>query len=192
MTEGQKAEASVITLNTADQETSLQSSVDKPTYERILPVNGQIVDHITFETIPRYKESGASGDEWRYSVCVKLFYKGHVVKEKYFRDTITALNNLKKVYDGYAQNTFGNRSKWKRYCDQEGCREKWTKTLKLKNLFCRECGTKETPYSGNVLIRRFCDRHSGRGDCALEDCNDNYEVIEVPDDDVDNGSGQKE
>jgi hypothetical protein len=64
-------------------------------------------------------------------------------------------------------------------CDQEGCSEPATIWYRMKNLFCA-CGvSKEAKHSisDSKLWVQFCERHSTRGDCGLEDADDNYELI---------------
>jgi hypothetical protein len=63
-------------------------------------------------------------------------------------------------------------------CDQEGCSDVATVTLRLKQEFCRN-GHASDPYEHDTrpLVRKFCARHSTRGDCGLEDADSNYEII---------------
>lgn len=64
-------------------------------------------------------------------------------------------------------------------CDQEGCAEEATVTLRLKKEFCHQ-GHESDPdkFHPEGIIRRFCKRHSRRGDCGLEDADRNYTVLE--------------
>ena len=65
-------------------------------------------------------------------------------------------------------------------CDQEGCAEEATRIYKLAKTFCH-CGAASDPYAfgrSRPHVRQFCAAHSRRGDCALEDTDSNYEVLE--------------
>jgi len=62
------------------------------------------------------------------------------------------------------------------YCFQPGCSEKAISTYKLKLEYTDGPGF----VPSNEKRRRFCLKHLQRGDCGLEDADDNYEVIEGP------------
>jgi len=57
-------------------------------------------------------------------------------------------------------------------CDQEGCGEKATILAKKKFDYCRDGHKSESPSSA---FRMFCDRHSNRGDCGMDDSDMNYD-----------------
>jgi hypothetical protein len=129
-------------------------------------------------TIPRYKESELSGDEWRISAHVELKYKGIVVDSFGFRDVETAIRYLDgallyKREGGPAL----KRPDFKDYCDQEGCSEKATVVYRRIKDYCRD-GREGKVYEFNQY-RTFCDRHKTRGDCALDDADRNYELVEL-------------
>ena len=48
-----------------------------------------------------------------------------------------------------------------------------TVTYKMKKKFCRE-GHETIPHQ--TTVRKFCDTHKKRGDCGLDDADDNYVV----------------
>lgn len=139
--------------------------------DRTLRPDAQAFDEVRIITIPRYKQSGLSGDEWRISAEVQFWRKGilrhsvgHSNIEKacgcvYF-DLMRAIDDGKAYFAGE-----GN------LCDQEGCLRDASVTYQLKQRFCRE-GHGTTPT--HPTIRKFCDQHKKRGDCALEDADDNY------------------
>jgi len=136
----------------------------------------QTYDAITIETVPRFKESGLSGDEWRFSALVKFWQKGNVVATKSCGDVAAACKYLSYWHDTVWEEARGkptfDRSL---YCDQEGCNEKHTVTYLLKAEYSRE------GYAGPSSISKyvcFCDRHKTRGDCGLEDADRNYEIVE--------------
>ena len=58
--------------------------------ERALRPGAQAFDEIRIVTIPRWRSSGLSGSEWRYSAQVQLLRKGVVVQEAGLRDVQTA------------------------------------------------------------------------------------------------------
>ena len=49
---------------------------------RALKPDAQAFDEVRITTVPRYKMSGLSGDEWRISGKIQLLRKGKVVAEK--------------------------------------------------------------------------------------------------------------
>jgi len=49
---------------------------------RALRPDAQAFDEVRITTVPRYKMSGLSGDEWRISGKIQLLRKGRVVAEK--------------------------------------------------------------------------------------------------------------
>jgi hypothetical protein len=142
--------------------------------------DAQGFDEIRLVTIPRYKTSELSGDEWRISVHYQFYRKGALVHASGgFRNMETAVafagaEYYRAIDDGKAYFAGeGDR------CDQEGCSEPATVTYKLKKQYCRQ-GHETDPYefSPEPLIRRFCDRHSTRGDCGLDDADRNYEQLD--------------
>jgi hypothetical protein len=144
---------------------------DRPNYA--LRPNAQAFDEVEIVTVPRYKQSGLSGDEWRISALVQFRRKGKVIFEKGYRDVMTACGCAYADYvhgidDGMA--FFGGNEDGK--CDQEGCSEPATVRYRLKTLYSSE-GYKCEP--GRPTFRTFCDLHKKRGDCGLEDADDNYE-----------------
>ena len=133
-------------------------------------------DEIKFVTVPRYKTSGLSGDEWRISIEVEFWrngklrhteWAGHDMSEAMGR----AYHLLRKAQDEGKAHFAGEDN----FCDQEGCSKEATVTYKKKNDYCKE-GHKTTPHFEEV--RKFCDEHKTRGDCGLDDADANYEVFE--------------
>lgn len=148
--------------------------------KRALKPDAQGFDEIRIKTVPRYKTSVLSGDEWRISANIELFRNGKMVHEDHYTDVETAAKFLPMVIarahdDGKA--FFAGEND---ICDQEGCAEKGTVKLRLKKQYCSGpgCCGQERQYQANDYFRLFCKRHSTRGDCGIEDADDNYEVIE--------------
>ena len=136
----------------------------------------QPIDEVSIRTIPRYKTSGFSGDEWRIIAIIEYKRKGRIVESRLTRNVETALRYADAWLMEFLEK--GNYSAGRQFddCDQEGCTEKATHTMKLKNRFTRSEGIKH-PYPPENLIVRFCDKHRQRGDCGREDNDRNY--IEV-------------
>ena len=74
-------------------------------------------------------------------------------------------------------------------CFQDGCREKAVSTYRLKYLYGADGEKKpalaksfalETLSRDMPLVRRFCRVHLRRGNCGLEDADDNYVVLDGP------------
>jgi hypothetical protein len=140
----------------------------------------RFIDRIEVETIPRYKTSGLSGDEWRTHVRVTAFRKGRVVAVK-------DVGNI-----AYAQAMMATGDWWTDdeaipdpriaddLCDQPGCDQPWTVLYRRKSDGCGHCGTvKDRPNDGwSQNYQAFCERHAKRGDCSLHDADDNYEPVE--------------
>ena len=144
--------------------------------------DAQAFDEIRIITVPRWKTSGLSGDEWRISASVIFYRSGREVhREEGYRNVEAACNfmgyfHAKARDDGHA--FFAGEGDW---CDQEGCSEKATVVLKMKQRFCRE-GFPHKIIStrlgvGIPTVRCFCEKHKTRGDCGLDDADTNYEPV---------------
>lgn len=149
-------------------------SDEKRLYCALRP-DAQGFDEVRIVTVPRYKESELSGDEWRISALIQFWRKGKVVCEVgSCRDIEAAVTMLGGEYlrslDGYAYYA-GDAV----HCDQEGCANAAAVRYQLKANYCRS-GHKTEP--SRPEFRHFCERHKTRGDCGLEDADANY--IEVP------------
>lgn len=141
---------------------------------RDLKPDAQAFDEIRITTVPRFKESEMSGDEWRISAKVEFMRNGNVMFERSYRNIETACNHMGAAHgeacdDGKAM--FGGEGD---ICDQEGCANLATVTYRKKFGYCRE-GHKSDLH--NVTIRKFCERHKHRGDCGLDDADTNYEQL---------------
>lgn len=143
---------------------------DKPNFAQ--RPDAQAFDEVRIVTVPRYKTSGLSGDEWRISAETRFMRKGLVVHTTAHRDVEVAAgflyaDMLMAQDDGKAWFGGGGEA-----CDQEGCAERATIRYRLKKLYCRE-GHPTDPH--RETFRQFCEKHKTRGDCGLEDADDNYE-----------------
>jgi len=170
-------------------------------WSRDLRPDGQAFDEIRITTVPRYKTSGLSGDEWRISARVQFMRKGEVLHtELSLRDVETAAQFLpylaaqaretctKTYYAGIYREEDGAA-----LCDQEGCAEPATVVYRKKHDACCRCGERKDtrtkdfrgdPMYGGGPVRMFCAKHSQRGDCGLDDVSDNYELVSGSPEDV--------
>lgn len=142
------------------------------------------IDEVKIETIIRWKESELSGDQFRTSVRVQLIRKGRVLIERGFGDMNTAVMYLPSMMatpcpaeqpwdDDTTLPDDGSLYGDGIMCDQVGCKELGTKKRTLINEYSND-GFKRPSY-GRRHYRVFCLKHSGRGDYALEDADNNYE-----------------
>jgi len=133
------------------------------------------VDRVEISTVERWKESGLSGDEWRFSYEVRLIRKGVLLSATSFGSLsyATAWVALQSAEGfcpadvpwptgGYGDGVL---------CDQPGCAMPGTERRTLIQEYCdRGCERK----SFGEVYRVFCLQHARRGDCALEDADQNY------------------
>jgi hypothetical protein len=137
----------------------------------------KFIDAITIETVPRFKTSGMSGDEWRTSVLCIAYRKGRRIKERTVGDI------------AYAQQMMATNDWWtddeaipeprmaEDLCDQPGCAEPWTVLYRRVKEGCGRCGSRRDAYEGTDYAQAFCERHAHRGDSSLSDSDDNYEPV---------------
>ena len=144
---------------------------------RALKPDAQPFDEVRIYTAPRFKTSGLSGDEWRISGRIELRRNGQVCHEASFRNVETAIDFLKAEWWRACDDAKGYFAGEGDFCDQEGCQEKAVVTYRVKRGFSKERPHDHSwPLTG--MFRRFCQRHSKRGDAAFDDCDDNYELVE--------------
>ena len=139
---------------------------------RDLKPNAQAFDEVHIVTVPRFKESDLSGDEWRISATVKLMRKGRVIVEKNYRDVATACAYLVAAHGEACDGGHAMYGGEENFCDQEGCSEQATVTYQKKAQYCNAGHCTEPTH---ITVRKFCDRHKHRGDCGLDDADANYE-----------------
>lgn len=148
-------------------------SLNEKTHRALKP-DAQAFDEVRIVTVPRFKESELSGDEWRISASVQFFRKGQMVHETGGRDIESCCNfmgyfHAKAIDDGKA--LFCGEGE---VCDQEGCCAPATVTYKKKFDYGRDGHKSETRHTS---IRKFCERHKHRGDCGMDDADSNYEIV---------------
>lgn len=136
--------------------------------------DAQAFDRVEISTVPRYKTSGLSGDEWRISASIKFYRKGVLVHELATRNVASACHHLGWHHDHAVDEGKGYFAGEATTCDQEGCAEPATVWYRKTADYCRE-GHKAEPHW--PTYRQFCERHKTRGDCALDDADRNYTLM---------------
>ncbi len=143
--------------------------------------DAQGFDEVRIITVPRYKTSGLSGDEWRISGHITLLRKGRIIHEETYRDIETAAKFLPFVIAQAQDAGKGYYGGEGEFCDQEGCLSHASRYFKLKRFMCAGpgcCGQEKKKFT--EMYRKFCEQHKRRGDCGLDDSDDNYEEISNP------------
>ena len=150
--------------------------MDKQREGSALRPDAQAFDEIRIVTVPRYKMSGMSGDEWRISARVEFYRKGRKVYEDTGgRNIEMAAHLLSHTYLMAVDNANGYFAGDGLTCDQEGCSQVATVTYRRKFQYCREGHKTDVPAMS--ALRYFCDEHKTRGDCGLDDADANYEPV---------------
>lgn len=142
---------------------------------RDIKPDAQAFDEIRIITVPRFKESGLTGNEWRISANVQFMRKGRVIVERTYRNIETACNYLAAAHGEACEGGNAMYGGEGDFCDQEGCAEMATVTYQKKADYCREGHKSELRH---ITVRKFCERHKHRGDCGLDDADQNYEPWE--------------
>lgn len=137
--------------------------------------DAQPFDEIRIVTVPRYKESELSGNEWRISAKIELVRKGRVVHEESFGTVESAVRFLPFVHARAQDDGKGYFASEEDFCDQEGCSEKATVFYKKKMDYCDRGDAHPILYGDKT--RQFCDKHKQRGDCGRDDADSNYTVL---------------
>jgi len=133
------------------------------------------VDEVRIRTVERYKTSGLSGDEWRFSAVIQFFRKGQLLHERGLGDIKAAL-----AYAPWALATAYEGDGWdyakdENLCFQPGCTETAVSEYQLVDRFDHDGNKSQNKHS--TYYRKFCQKHLTRGDCALEDADSNYILI---------------
>ncbi len=137
--------------------------------------DAQGFDEIRIITVPRYKESELSGDEWRISASIQFWRKGEIVCVGGGAANIeAAVTMLGGEYLRALDNANGFYAGDGVHCDQESCPELATVRYRMKAEYCRQ-GHRSIP--STPTFRHFCERHKIRGDCGCDDADSNYEKV---------------
>jgi|HubBroStandDraft_4_1064222.scaffolds.fasta_scaffold39605_4 hypothetical protein len=134
-------------------------------------------DRITLEVEPRWKTSGLSGDEWRFSVKVSFWFKGEVVHEHHNGNMRSAILMLGAAFLD-RQSPIPDRVlalEEAGLCDQPACCLRATARYYLKEHFASN-GDRldQSDRQWARHYRQFCDLHATRGDCSRSDSDANY------------------
>lgn len=136
----------------------------------------EFYDEVQIKLVERWKTSGPSGDEWRFCYKVELKRKGFVIWTRAFGKLETAIAALlwfSKVAGELGGDEFDAKASedTRHLCAQPGCQQLPAHKYYLKKQYSRE-GYSEDPTSPMFIC--FCEKHKTRGDCGLEDADDNY------------------
>lgn len=142
----------------------------------------EMFDEIRITTIPRYKTSRASGDEWRFLARTEFMKKGVVLVTKETGTVGYVATHLATMYDEAHEEVFPDDENLKRIsakCQNPGCAEDATILYKRKGKEnCLRCGQKrDMGLIERDTFRQFCAKHGKRGDCGVDDADDNYERV---------------
>lgn len=146
----------------------------------VIRPDAQAFDEVRIITVPRYKQSGLSGDEWRISAEVQLWRKGKLLRSSTYHNVEQACGFLFAEYQRATDDGLAFFAGDGVTCDQEGCSQPATVHYRVLKNVCAgpgRCGQARPDY-GSVNHRHFCERHKTRGDAGLDDCDTNYEVVE--------------
>lgn len=143
---------------------------------RDLKPDAQAFDKIIIETVPRWKDSEMSGSEWRISAKTSFYRKGKLIAEEGSSNVETATYLVGARHIMLCDDGKGYFSGEENICDQEGCENKATKVFQKKYDYSKD-GNKSKEQS--TAFRLFCERHSQRGDCGLDDNDSNYIVSDL-------------
>jgi hypothetical protein len=154
----------------------MSNHIDSKQWFALRP-DAQAFDEVRIFTQPRYKTSGLSGDEWRISATIQLLRKGKVCHEQGFRNILTACGFLYAVHqtacdDGKAYFAGDGLT-----CDQEGCSNPPSVAYQKKFAYENDGHKREL---SRTELRCFCEEHKERGDCGLDDADDNYIQVPLP------------
>jgi hypothetical protein len=133
------------------------------------------IDRIVIEKVPRFKESGISGDEWRTSAKVSCYRKGALVFEVTRGDLRAAVaclpRDLLEMPDHSSVALWGYDGS---VCMQPGCSDPAVVKKTIRQEFSAN-GEGPLPISGGDRhARAFCAKHATRGDASREDSDSNY------------------
>lgn len=133
--------------------------------------DAQAFDEVRIVTVPRYKQSGLSGDQWRISADIQLYRKGVMICNRGCGNIQAACVLAGAFHMESCDNGEGYFAGDGIHCDQEGCADLATVRYRKKIGYCRQ-GHPTEP--SRPTYRHFCERHQTRGDCGMDDSDRNY------------------
>ena len=145
---------------------------------RALKPDAQAFDEVRIITVPRYKQSGLSGDQWRISASIQLYRKGKLISETGCSDIEHACYLVGARHMEACDRGEGYFAGEENFCDQEGCSQQATVTYRVKKEYSHDYPFEwNKEFKDEVVIRKFCNRHQTRGDQSFDDSDRNYELI---------------
>jgi hypothetical protein len=137
-------------------------------------------DEIRISTVPRFKTSGLSGDEWRTSAQIEIRRKGRLVYERTYHQIGDAARHLPWLLLTYAEPGEAaeiDPDMTRDLCMQPGCPQ-WATVLYRKiRQGCGRCGHRRDVDDQFPRYRAFCRDHAVRGNSDLDDMDDIYELV---------------
>ena len=154
--------------------------VDHPEDERFDEINIRIVE--------RWKESELSGDEWRFHYVADIKRKGEIIITLSAARLSWMLQGLEwRILTSGEEDNFDNDAymRTKDKCDQPGCADTPSVFYMRLKRYAKDGGTLESSeYYDKKEYRQFCDVHKNRGDCDMDDTDQNYREIKNPKGDI--------
>lgn len=127
-------------------------------------------DSVELTQVPRWKESELSGDEYRWNNRATVYRKGQVVGVEMDITMFGALIKLLPVLDQLRNWGYLGVDE----CAQPGCTDEPDVLLRLKEHWDVTGQLKAVEMSH---VRPFCNAHLHRGDCSMDDSDNNYERL---------------
>lgn len=142
----------------------------------------EAIDEVRLVVVPRFKESGLSGDEWRQCCAAELYHKGVLVGN--MRNSTMAglaLDLANRLAGNTSAGCIGGSEDAadviidleKSRCDQPSCSKIATNEFFLKEEFS-DVGEGPLPTREARVYRKFCNAHEVRGTGSREDSDSNY------------------
>jgi hypothetical protein len=149
-----------------------------PSWRFIPHPDAERFDAVTVETIERWKDSELSGDEWRFSYVVKFWRNGVVAASCNGGSVEDALLQAAAKYRSIKTDDGGGyMGPLNEVCCQPSCFRPWVVLMHPIKRYGKDGSERVRPYDDDD-VRAFCERHRHRGDCALDDADVNYVVVE--------------
>ena len=143
------------------------------------------IDEVRITTVPRWKESGLSGDEWRFSSRIEVYRKGHLLARSgtwRLKDAVALLPSMllgwgagSHIGGSFEEEPERGSAFWDEFCFNPGCPEQATFEFRRMHHYCREGHAHDAEW--RIEHMRFCERHKHRGNCGFNDADTNYEVV---------------
>lgn len=153
---------------------SEQLTVECINSRKYLRPDHQMFDEVRIHTTPRFKQSGLSGNEWRYHAEITFLCKGKVMHRRSVRDIETACAFVGAEYHLGCDKGREDIGHENQFCDQEGCQGRPSVFYKMKTQHNSEGRPASYQFE---QYRSFCEFHSKRGDQDFNDCDANYERV---------------